>query len=85
VAKLSGYCKIIFALSDLKLKRVLTLERRILTKTQSCREPILGRVMVKMKGQTSQSKIIQIDEDQIKGHLNEVVKGTLEVIHNGLL
>ena len=36
-------------------------------------------------GKTSQGKIIQINEDQIKRHVNEVVRGTGEEMLNGLL
>jgi hypothetical protein len=32
--------------------------------------------------QTSQGKIIQINEEQVKGHLNEVVRGTVEEMLN---
>jgi len=37
------------------------------------------------EGSTSQGKIIQIDEAQIKGHLDEMVRGTVEEMLNGLL
>jgi len=37
------------------------------------------------EGGTSQGKIIQIDEAQIKGHLDEMVRGTVEEMLNGLL
>jgi putative transposase len=33
----------------------------------------------------SQGKIIQIDEEQIRGHLDEMVRGTVEEMLNGLL
>ena len=33
----------------------------------------------------SQGKIIQIDEAQFKGHLDEMVRGTVEEMLNGLL
>ena len=36
-------------------------------------------------GKTSQGKIIQIDEEQIKGHPDEMVRGTGEEMLNGLL
>ena len=39
----------------------------------------------KDEGKTSQGKIIQIDEEQIKGHLDEMVRGTVEEMLNGLL
>jgi transposase-like protein len=45
--------------------------------------------MSKRKGNgevgTSQGKIIQINEEQIKGHLDEMVRGTVEEMLNGLL
>ena len=37
------------------------------------------------EGNSSQGKIIQIDEAQIKGHLDEMVRGTVEEMLNGLL
>jgi putative transposase len=37
------------------------------------------------EGKASQGKIIQIDEAQIKGHLDEMVRGTVEEMLNGLL
>jgi putative transposase len=37
------------------------------------------------EGKSSQGKIIQIDEDQIKGHLDKMVRGTVEEMLNGLL
>ena len=37
------------------------------------------------EGNTSQGKIIQINEEQIKGHLDEMVRGTVEEMLNGLL
>jgi len=33
----------------------------------------------------SQGKIIRIDEEQIRGHLDEMVRGTVEEMLNGLL
>lgn len=39
----------------------------------------------KDEGKSSQGKIIQIDEQQIKGHLDEMVRGTVEEMLNGLL
>ena len=45
--------------------------------------------MSKRKGNdgtgSSQGQIIQIDEAQIKGHLDEMVRGTVEEMLNGLL
>ena len=37
------------------------------------------------EGDASQGKIIQIDEEQIRGHLDEMVRGTVEEMLNGLL
>jgi transposase-like protein len=37
------------------------------------------------EGNASQGKIIQIDEAQIKGHLDEMVRGTVEEMLNGML
>ena len=37
------------------------------------------------EGKSSQGKIIQIDEEQIKGHLDEMVRGTVEEMLNGML
>ena len=37
------------------------------------------------EGKSSQGKIIQIDEEQIKGHLDEMVRGTVEDMLNGML
>ncbi|HOY75728.1 MAG TPA: transposase [Deltaproteobacteria bacterium] len=45
--------------------------------------------MSKRKGNdgagSSQGQIVQIDEAQIKGHLDEMVRGTVEEMLNGLL
>ncbi len=37
------------------------------------------------EGKSSQGQIIQIDEAQIKGHLDEMVRGTVEEMLNGML
>ena len=45
----------------------------------------MGKRNGKDEGQASQGEIIQIDEEKIKGHLDEMVRGTVEEMLNGLL
>jgi hypothetical protein len=67
------------------LKKVLHSERRILGKTLTEGGPLMSKRKGNDGAGSSQGQIVQIDEAQIRGHLDEMVRGTVEEMLNGLL